>query len=167
MDEFYFEHIVSRVDERMALIWKWIFIIFTGAIVLFGVLNASSIIFLAGAAIGAVGYFLVIPRLYLEFEYLYLDKELSVDKIFNKESRKKCGNYELINMEIMAPLGSDELKAYESKNSTNIDYSGNSEDAKRYVIYLTKDQKLIRLVIEPDEAILKAIKSQFPRQVHL
>ena len=59
------------------------------------------LLFLPGAGMAAACYFLL-PRLEVEFEYLYLQRSLSIDSIFSKEKRKKAAEYDLDKMEIFA-----------------------------------------------------------------
>ena len=50
-----------------------------------------------------------LPRLSVEFEYLYVNGELDIDRIFSQSRRKRAASYELSNMEIMAPFSSHRL----------------------------------------------------------
>ena len=51
----------------------------------------------------------------LEYEYLYLDKELSVDKIMAKSKRKRVGTYSLDRMEVFAPVYSYHLDNFKNR----------------------------------------------------
>ena len=99
----------------------------------------------------------------MEYEYLYISKELSVDRIYNKERRKKMGSWDLTNMEIMAPEGSGALWINKDKKSVVKDFTSQTEGGQVYVIIM-KDKDSTRIRFEPDSDILRAIKSQFPRQ---
>ena len=51
-------------------------------------------------------------RLDLEFEYLYVNGDLDIDKIMAKQSRKRVFSTNVKDIEIMAPVGYAELKPY-------------------------------------------------------
>ena len=100
----------------------------------------------------------------LEYEYLYLDKELTVDKVMAKTKRKRVAQYDLNRMEIFAPVNSYHLDSFKNRNAKSVDYS--SGEAKqpeaRYVMYYDSGEKVI---LEPNEDMIKAIKNIAPRKV--
>lgn len=115
--------------------------------------------------LGVIDY-IFIPRLSVEYEYLYVNGELDIDKIFSKAKRKKGGRYDLGKMEIMAPVNSHQLDSY--RNNTNIktvDYSSGKPDAKVYAVIISTDKELQRVLFEPNEVMLKDIRSKMPRKV--
>ena len=70
---------------------------------------AGSLLFMpllpAGIVLAVVTFFLF-PRFDLEYEYLYVNGDIDVDKIMSKQKRKHCASYSLENLEVMAPTGS-------------------------------------------------------------
>ncbi len=166
MDDFYIEQVVKRKDSPVAGVVKTVWMALSIALILGGLISMTAVLLLIGVAVGMLGYYLLLPQLSVEYEYLYLTKELSVDKILNKEKRKKCGNWALSNMEIMAKAGSPELAPYEKRECTTYNFSSGMPSDERYVIILN-DQKLTKIIFDPNEAMLKGIRDQFPRQVKL
>ena len=75
---------------------------------------------MAAAGIGA--YFTSLNAS-VEFEYLYVDKEISVDKILNKTKRKKVEKFETESMEIFAPINSWHLDNMKNRQLKVTDYS--------------------------------------------
>ncbi len=61
--------------------------------------------FIIVVVLGVLDYF-VFQWTDIEFEYLYLDKELVVDKVMAKSRRKRVATYTLERMEILAPVKS-------------------------------------------------------------
>ncbi len=99
----------------------------------------------------------------IEFEYQYLDKELGVDKILNKSRRKHVGTYDLGKMEIFAPINSHHLDEYKNRELKTLDYAAAAEQPDvRYVMILEGKE---RLILEPSEGLVKAVKSIAPRKV--
>lgn len=166
MDDFYIEQVVKKKDSPLAGVVKAVWGALTFSLFAGGLLSGAALLLIIGLVVGMGGYYFVLPLLSVEYEYLYLTKELSVDKILNKEKRKKCGNWSLTNMEIMAREGSDELKGYEKRECTTYNFTSGKPSDSRYVIILN-DQRLTRIIFDPNEAMLKGIRDQFPRQVKL
>ena len=124
----------------------------------------SGILFFAGVAVGIVGAF-VIPNPDYEFEYLLLNKELTVDKIIAKSKRKSLGSYDLNKAEIICPINSHELDAIKNKKPVICDYSSHQDDSNPYAIAY-HDEKGDKLIyIEKDEEMFNAIKAVFPRKI--
>ena len=59
----------------------------------------------------------------VEFEYLYIGREITIDKIMGKSTRKRVGTYDISSMEIFAPYISHRLDAYKSRKVEEKDYS--------------------------------------------
>ena len=112
---------------------------------------------------GVAAYFITMNA-NLEYEYLYVDKELSVDKVMNKSRRKRIATFDIGKVEIMAPIKSHQLDSYQNRNYKAVDYSSWEEKQPdgRYVFYYDGQQKVI---FEPNEEMIKAILNVAPRKV--
>ncbi len=116
------------------------------------------------ALVCGLSAFTVSPLVHIEYEYLYVDRELTVDKILNRKSRKKVANYSLNKIEIMAPYRSYRLDEYKNRQVTEKDYSIGKEEKpdRRYVMYYEGNQKII---LSPSEELIQAMKYIAPRKV--
>lgn len=116
-----------------------------------------------GAITGVGAYF---ATLYsdLEYEYLYLDKELVIDKVMAKSRRKRVAAYQVDRMEIMAPFRSYRLDNYKNRQVKIKDYSIGEEQQPdlRYAVYYEGGEKLI---LSPSQEMVKAIRNVAPRKV--
>ena len=54
-------------------------------------------------AVLVVVCWLFVPKLEVEYEYLYVNGELDIDAIYSKQKRKKMGSYDASELEILAP----------------------------------------------------------------
>jgi hypothetical protein len=117
-----------------------------------------------GLALGAAGYYVGMLG-DVEYEYLYIDKELSVDKILAQTRRKKVATYTMERMEIMAPIKSYRLDNFKNRQTKDVDYSIGYEDKpdKRYVFYYEGGE---RIIISPSEEMIKIMKNANPRKVY-
>ncbi|MCR5419579.1 MAG: DUF6106 family protein [Lachnospiraceae bacterium] len=163
MNESYVECMVARKNSPVLSIVKYIIYILTG-VSLIGFI-AGNIFFLVTLVIFGLLVFFVVPGFELEYEYLYVDKEIQIDKIMSKEKRKKVRNIELSKMDFMCPINSHQLDRYKARNIKKSDYSSGEQNAPVWVI-VYKDQMAEELVaFEPNEEMIKVIKSVFPRKV--
>lgn len=128
----------------------------------------NSLLFLIPAALcaAAANYFWLETA--VDFEYVYVDKELRVAKIMQKQRRKELAVYDLTKMEVLAPVGSHHLDGFKNKDLKVIDYSsqGDENKASRYALILSDGTELILdMVGEYSSQILDLIRAFSPRKV--
>lgn len=164
MNEAYVEHMVARRQNPLAKVLKVITIVLAVIFCMIGLTTMKFVFLIPGILLGIVAYFFI-PRLDVEYEYLYLDKEITIDKIFSKETRKRAEVIELSKMEFIAPYNSHELDNYKSRKVPVKDYSSKEEGAKVYAIAYRDNTTEELILIEPNEEMLKMIKQVFPRKV--
>ncbi len=118
---------------------------------------------LIGILFGVAAYFTYFNA-DLEYEYLYVDKELTVDKVMAKSKRKRVATFDLDKMEIVAPIKSWHLDNYKNRSDKTVDYSSGEEKQpdRRYVFFYDGRQKV---VFEPNEEMIKAMQFVAPRKV--
>lgn len=116
-----------------------------------------------GFAFAAGGYYIGMLA-EVEYEYLYMDKEITIDRILAQQSRKKVATYSMERMEIMAPFKSYRLDNYKNRQVKEKDYSIGYEDKpdRRYIFYYEGGEKII---LSPSEEMVKVMKNANPRKV--
>ena len=100
----------------------------------------------------------------LEYEYIYFNGEIDIDRIMGIESRKRVFSTSAKDMEVLAPTGSIELQPFQ--NLKVFDYSSNSGNATYELVAKAKDQN-VRVIFEPNDTILQGMKYYAPRKVFL
>lgn len=163
MSEAYVECMVARKQNPFATVIKIFVYALAGAFCVMGVIGYTAM-FVPGLAFIAVGYFLL-PGMDLEFEYLYLDKELTIEKVLAKQKRKKVLTLDLNKMEIIAPIRSHELDSHKNRKVPMLDCSSQKADANPFIIVYHDNNKEEMICFEPNAEMLKAIKTVFPRKV--
>ena len=128
----------------------------------------TSLLFLIPAALcaAAANYFWLESA--VDFEYVYVDKELRVAKIMQKQRRKELAVYDLTQMEVLAPVGSYHLDGFKNNDFKVIDYSsqGDENKASRYALILSDGTELILdMVGDYSSQILDLIRTFSPRKV--
>lgn len=163
MNESYVEWLVKRPLSMGVKVLRIVLIVAAVGFAVIGLLNFSLPALLLAVVCGAGSYF-VIFYMDIEYEYLYLEKEITVDKILAKSKRKKAAVFEIENMEMLAPLNSWHLDPYKNRQLKVVDYSSGVEQRpeKRYAMIMGNGQKII---LEPNMEMVQAIKTIAPRKV--
>ena len=162
MSDTYVECLVKAKQSGIAIFLRVFLIVLT---VLFAFLMLfAGIIPLILAIVCGVGAYFINMFTDLEFEYLYLDRELVVDKVMAKTKRKRVATYSLDRMEIMAPIKSYHLDNYKNRDVKVKDYSIHQElkPDLRYAVYYEGGEKIL---LSPSENLVKAMKNAAPRKV--
>lgn len=128
-------------------------------------LTGNMIIFIIVIALGVLTYF-VYQWTDIEYEYLYLDREINIDKIMAKTRRKRVATLSVEKMEILAPEKSHQLDSYRNRDVKVSDYSAGQDlpGQKLYALYYEGSQKYL---LNLDEDFAKTIKGMAPRKVFL
>ncbi len=163
MSEAYVECLVKAKTPGLNLFFKYLLYMLTVALAFLFLLTSSFILMLLAVAAGVGAYF-VGQMCDVEYEYLYLDKELSIDKIMGKSRRKRVATYKLQSIEIFAPIKSYHLDNFGKREGNVKDYSIGYEDKPdlRYVLYYEGGEKLL---LSPSPELVKIMKNAAPRKV--
>lgn len=114
-------------------------------------------------AIGAA-YF-IFPMMSVEFEYLAVNDQLSIDKIMGQRRRKRVWEGTVEQIEILAPVDSYLLKDLERKDMKVLDFSSRQPDAKVYGMITQKEGASVKILLEPNEKLLNHLWQRAPRKV--
>ena len=108
--------------------------------------------------------YILIRRMDVEYEYIYYNGDLDIDKIMNKESRKRVFSTKMDDVIVIAPSGTQEVLGYEILKA--IDLSTCTPGNKTYELVTTFKGEKVRVIFEPNEKMLEAMKNDAPRKVH-
>lgn len=166
MSDLYIELLVKKKKTSSDTLKK---VLLIGGTVIFAVLGIlmHPIILIAALGMGILDYFML-PGLDLEYEYLYVNGELDIDKIMSKQKRKRVGRYDMKEVEMVAPKNSHELDSFRNMKDIKVcDYSSMDENAKTFGM-VAKGKKGKELVyFDPSPEILKDMQRIAPRNVKL
>lgn len=160
MDQTFLEVLVARKRNMAAAVLK----IVCGILSVFSlILVPYTVFFLAGALLfGAGAYFFYLQE-WIEFEYSYVCRELTVDRIMARSRRKSEADYLVDKIEIGAPEDSYHLDGFRNRNCTVKDYSSRS-GRKKYVFYY---EGQIKVVLDADEGLVQALHGAAPGKLFL
>lgn len=163
MNESYKELLVKKDNGAKETVIRVVCVIPTVLLGLLTLLTGNLILFIGAIVFGVVDY-LVFQWTDIEYEYLYLDKEISVDKIMAKTRRKKVTTIDVDKIEIMAPEKSYQLDSYRNRQVKVTDLSAGHDlpEQKLYWVFYEGNQKFL---MNFTEDFVKTIKGIAPRKV--
>lgn len=161
MNENYIEQLIKQKDTAATIVKK-------------ALLAGTSVLMAAACLISpiAVPFFVgkialdiyLFKFLNLEYEYLLYNGDLDIDKIMGMQRRKRVFEIKAKDIEVLAPTDSIELQQYEQLRA--YDCSSNRGN-KTYELVANHKGQLVRIVFEPNEAILQIMKMYEPRKVFI
>lgn len=167
MSDLYQEILVSRKTPAVNKLLKVLAIGVTVIFLLGGFMLLNFLLLIPGVAC-AVACFFLLPKLEVEYEYLYVNGELDIDAIYSKQKRKRVASYDMAELEILAPDRSHALDSYLNQNNTKVkDFSSGDPQAKCYVLVFSKESKREIIKVELDSVILNDVRRIAPRKVNL
>lgn len=157
------EILIKRKTNPVKSMIKYALLVVTVICLFLGMIGYLSLM-LAGLILALVTYFFHLNS-YVEFEYLYLNKELSVDRILAKAKRKRMAEYKLQRIEVLAPPNSHRLDSYQNKKCKAYDFSSGQEGSVPYVFVYSGEDEMSRVKLDMTDELLKAIRDVIPRKV--
>ncbi|MCR4740629.1 MAG: DUF6106 family protein [Lachnospiraceae bacterium] len=164
MNESYVECLVAKKAGPLDIFLKGLLIAVVAICIILGLFSGSIVIMILAIALGFGAYFLI-PMFDIEYEYLYLDREITIDKIMSKQRRKRMAVYDLGKMELLAPETSHEFDSYKARNVKVRDFSSNMPDHKAYLMAYHDEKEECLVKFEPNEEMIKCIKQIAMRKV--
>lgn len=162
MNENYAEQLIKRRTPGYAYALTGVLGAITAVTVVFamttGVL-AVILMFLAGFVT-----YLSFRNTHVEFEYLFVGGELTVDKILGRSKRKKAFECSMEEIQIVAPADSYVLNDYKNAQKS-LDFSSHMDHAKVYVAVVQKKGEQLRVMLEPGDKMLSCMRQSSPRKV--
>lgn len=163
MSETYIECLVKAKPSVPGKFFKYLLFLLTAMLLALMFLTMNTLLFILAIVTGVGAYFV---GMYtdLEYEYLYLDKELTIDKVMGKSKRKRIAVYSLERMEIFAPIKSYHLDNFRNRQTRDKDYSIGYEEQPdlRYAMYYEGGE---RLILSPSPELVRIMKNAAPRKV--
>lgn len=163
MNDSYVECLVKRKDSVIGLMLKWIFILLMAGFLVLAVFTGAFGSYIAAIVTGCAAYFFNFFSK-VEYEYTYMDREITVDKILNRSRRKRVEVFKADRIEIMAPAESHRLDSYLNKKSKITDYSTGKkvQPDERYIFFYEGNRQVI---ISPSRELIRAVKTVIPRRI--
>ena len=160
MGDFYTEQLIKKQGDMKDLVIKAVLVAVAFVSVLTVFIFPMGLIF--PIIVIAMVWFLI-SRLNVEYEYLYVNGDLDIDKIMNKSKRKRVFSTNVKEMELFAPVNSERLEQF--KNSKVINLSSGRADARLYAMIVANNGQTAKLIFEPNDTIIEGLFMLAPRKV--
>ena len=128
-------------------------------------------ILFAGGAVGVIvmfaggfGAFYLMGFLNVEYEYVFTNGELDIDVIYDRSRRKRVFSANVKDFEIMAHVEDRTHEHSFSAVQEVLDYSSGIVGLESYAFIATQKGKKSKIIIEPNEKMLKAISGVLTRR---
>lgn len=161
MNSLYAECLVKRKPQspavKILLAAGFVFSLFL--ILFLGFYGGIAFVLMCAAA------FYVQGTMNVEFEYLFAENQLAIDRIFNKSRRKKAAEYSIEDILAIAPEASGKIKDYDSQIKKTTDFSSGRQEARRYAFIYQKQGVCEKILFEPDDNLLRCLKMAAPRKM--
>ncbi len=161
MGDFYTEQLIKKKTDGKDIALKILLIVLT--VISFLIAFLVPFLILVPILFIVADVFLF-RRMDVEYEYIYVNGDLDIDKVMHKERRKHMLSVNVRDVEMLAPEGAFQLQSY--KRGKVYDYSSGIPSApNRYVLVFTKSGEMSRVIFEPDSDLVEGFFLMAPRKV--
>lgn len=168
MGDTFIEQLIKRKNDSMVLLKQIgiavlaVLILGVGgfALLLFPTFSAIILLIMAGAVYGG---WLLLTSMNVEFEYIYTNGEMDVDKIMAKRKRKRVTTVRVSSFDEFEPFTLEQYRQRRYDITINAAISMQDPDAW-YASYRNRDGKKCCLVFSPNENLLKEMQLQYRRK---
>ena len=161
MNEAYFEIMIKKQVSPLVRVLAPVMAVLACFFFVLGILGIF-LALLASAACAMAFYFLNLFKT-VEYEYLYVDKELQIDRILGKTKRKRMETLDVTGLEVLAPVRSHQWDAFRNGRITKKDYTSGTKENEQKVYVMVIGGNAIHF--EPTPELVKAIYMIAPRKV--
>ena len=166
MSDLYQEILISRETPFINKVIKVAAYVVTAIFILGGFMMVNPLFLIPGIVMAVCCYFFL-PRLDVEYEYLYVNGELDIDAIYSKQKRKRIAGYDMAELEILAPSTSHALDSYVNQKDVKVrDFTSRNPQAQSYTLVFNKESKRDVVMVELNDVILNDIRRIAPRKVN-
>ena len=162
MNDYYVEVLVKRDVEKEKKKRKIIMLVAMAMLLGLGIATKSQLLFCL-FVLSIFGYYFFVQKYCVEFEYFYMDEELTISKIVNKSKRKKILELNDGAIKLVAPINSAELEGF--NNLEKLDCTANGLSNLSYAIVYMHKGKLKIVKIQMNDELYKELKRDMPYKV--
>ncbi len=164
MNDVFNEQLVARRPNQKDLLQK-IGIGVAGAVLIFLGMNVPALMSFVVPIIAVVivGVVFLFRRYNIEYEYVFTNGDLDIDKIINKSKRKNALSVSVRSFATMVPVANKDYEKEVSNFTKLYDFSSGTVKENTYAVIFDRDKEHVKMIFEPDEQMFKAIRNFIPR----
>ena len=165
MGDFYREILIAKKSSPLNGVIRVGSIALCAVCVVLGIMAFWPLL-IVGVGLGVLDYFLILPNLDVEYEYQYLNGDIDIDKIMNKQKRKRVVEFLLSELESAAPSGSSDT-AMQGKGGqmTVQDFTSGEAGVDSWTLVYNHQGNYTAAVLELDSACIEDLWRRAPRKV--
>lgn len=163
MKDVYVEWLVKR---KRNFAGKFLRVLFMAASIILWLTSftlVNTIVLIAAVAVSIITYFLYCFT-DVEYEYVYVNGELMIDRILRKSMRKRILNVDAEEIEVVAPMTSPKVDGYKHREWKEFNFTSGYEKDKRRIFEIYCNNG-VKIIFEPNREMVEAMKSQMPHKV--
>ena len=160
MKDYYVEWLVKKERSFMDKLVRTLSVIVLVICALLWLLSASITYFIVTVLVALFSYF-AFTYTDVEYEYVCLTGEFSIDRILAKSKRKRIEKIDMQHMEIVAPINSDKLAGHAHKKYREYDYTSGIRTQNSHIFVMYCNGK--KILFEPNRELMEAMKYEDER----
>ena len=165
MGDSYVEQLVKRQSSMLQTGLRVCSVV-SAVIITYIMLQLIGIISLIAAFAMGYGVYYVFIMTAVEYEYVLVNGELTVDTVYGKTKRKKSGTFDIKKSEVIAPVNSDYGAVYHKNMQMKaFDFTSATDESRVYIMVAPYGAGTAKVYFEPNEAMLGAIRIQAPSKL--
>jgi hypothetical protein len=110
--------------------------------------------------------YIVFSNTSIEYEYSFLNGELTIDRILGQRKRKHVATFDLNQTEIVARTNSEDIQS-RAKGMRVADFSSGMQSADMCSMIVNGKNGQIHVLFEPDEEMIRAMKYVRPSLIRI
>lgn len=166
--DIYAEWLIKRKSPWYKIPYYLLIVVLVIAVIIFMISSRYGSWGIVGVAIIIIGVMFTHRYLRVEYEYVFVTSELSVDAIYSEQVRKNKLRVEMSDVESVQATNDEWLKQKKDDRSIIFeDYTSGESDAETYTIIYTSKGSTHILTFEPDEKLLHAMWRCSPSKVKI
>ena len=166
--DIYAEWLIKRKSPWYKIPYYLLVVVLVLAVIIFMVTSPYGSWGIVGFAAIIVAVMFTHRYMNIEYEYVFVTSELSVDAIYSQQIRKNKLRVEMSDVESVEATKAEWLKQKQDDKSIVFeDYTSGEKDAESYTIIYTSKGATHILTFEPDEKLLHAMWRCSPSKVKI
>ncbi|MBT9777655.1 hypothetical protein GPL15_14215 [Clostridium sp. MCC353] len=129
---------------------------------LIGILGVLTLVLLPAFILSVIFTIIFCNKLKIEYEYSYADGILTIDRIINGKKRKQCLELGLGRAERICPYRQEHGSGSNEAAVLTEDYASGRPDARVYTLLFESNGRRYKVIFEPDDKMLNAIRQTMP-----
>ena len=104
----------------------------------------------------------------IEYEYIFVNGDLTIDAIFGGNKRKTVASYDLKKCELLAPVTSTYVAGYHRNTQMKtFNFTSGTVDDDAYIVIISYGAGNAKVYFEPNETMVKAMQTALPNKIKL